>query len=107
MAGGQVSRDLGPGLAVVGGLVDPGIAVIHEVQVEDDVGGGRIEVRGLDLGDRAEGRHALDVGRDVVPLRPRVVGVPDLAIVGAGPAHAGAQPRPGRAGYTSDASTVR
>ena len=51
---GQIAGDRLPGLAEVGGLVDQRIAVVHQVEIDADVGRAGIEVRRLDAGDRPQ-----------------------------------------------------
>src|SRR5262249_2057866 len=81
----QSVADLRPRLSEVGSLVEPWIAIVHHVEIYRDVGRTRIEIRRLDLRYRSPGRQATDVLGDVIPRLPGIAGIPDLAIVGAGP----------------------
>src|SRR6185437_9994187 len=85
IAAGQAAGDGSPGLAPVGGLEQVRIAVVDQMEVEGDVGGAGIEVRGRDLGDGAVGGEIGEILADVHPVGAAVFGVPELAVVGAGP----------------------
>ncbi len=82
---GKSAGDIGPGGAVIGGLEDERIAIVHQMRVDRCVRGARIEERRLDAGDRAPHRQTFDVLRHVVPMRAGIARVPDLPVVGAGP----------------------
>ena len=83
--GRQVAGDPGPGLAVVAGLVQERIAVVVQVHIDGQIGGGRVEVGGLNLRHHAHRGQAFDICRDIVPLGSAVARVPDFAVVGAHP----------------------
>ena len=82
---GQVAIDPLPGLAVIGRLVDERVAVVREMQIDADIGAGRIKARGRNAGDRAPGWKTRHLAGDVDPAARRVFAVPDLAVIGAGP----------------------
>ena len=74
-----------PRLAVIGGLVDERVAVVHLVEVDGQVGGARVVARRLDVADRAPRRQVGNVLRHVRPGLPAVARELHLAVVGAGP----------------------
>src|SRR5205807_10246370 len=77
----KISRDRLPGFAKVRGLMDEGIAIVHEVKIDADVGGSRIKRRRGDAGDRPKRRQSGYAFRDVGPIGRAVLGVPDLAVI--------------------------
>src|SRR5205807_7097171 len=81
----QVLAEAVRGLAVVGGLEDPRIAIIHQVIVGAEIGRARLEMRRLDLGNYAPNRHARNVAGQVVPGLSAIARVPDLAVIRARP----------------------
>src|SRR5437879_400593 len=81
----QISGDGFPRFAEVGGLVNERIAVVHQMEVDADVGSGWVKSGRRDAGDRAPGRQAGNALSDIRPGGGAVFCVPNLAVVGAGP----------------------
>ncbi len=57
----QVARDVGPRLSEVRRLVHVRLAVVHDVEIDRNVGSRRIEVRRLDLPNRSPRRKSFHV----------------------------------------------
>src|SRR5271169_5027303 len=81
----EVAADFFPGLAEIRGLVDVWIAVVHEMQIDTDIGGARIEARRGNAGYGPERRKSGQMAGDVGPGRGRILGVPELTVIGARP----------------------
>ena len=77
-------RDERPRLPEVGGLVDEGIAVIHQVVIHREIGGSGVKVRWLNAADSSPRRNFEILGY-INPMTAAILCVPDLAVIGAGP----------------------
>lgn len=60
---GNAIGDSSPGLAVVGGLEEEKIAIVHLMAIHGDVGGAVGVARGFDVRHRSPLGHAGDIGR--------------------------------------------
>src|SRR5262249_1267397 len=85
----NAAGDLRPGFAVIIGLVDKRVPVVHLVQVYSDIGGGGIVAGGLDVGVRSPIRQVGNIFRDIGPVFAAVAGQLQQAIIGSRPDHAG------------------
>ena len=81
----DIPAEIGPGLAIIRGLIDERIAIVHLVQIDRDVARPRIITGRLDVGERSERRQVQDVLGDVCPVLSGVAGDLQLAVVGPGP----------------------
>src|SRR5215471_7149619 len=81
--------DLRPGLAVIVGLVDKRIPVVHLVEVNGYVSRGRVVARGFDVGERPPLRQVGNVFGEVRPGFAAVAGQLQQTIIGSRPDHAG------------------
>src|ERR1041384_2321080 len=92
---GDAAHDELPGLAVIAGPVDPGVPVVDLVAVHGEVGRPGVVARGLDVADGAPLRHPPEVGGDVGPALPAVLGELHQPVIGPRPDEPGLEPRLG------------
>src|SRR5688572_15976545 len=65
-------RNCLPGLAVVAGLIDEGVPVIHLMKVDGDIRSAGVIARRFNIADGAPGRKTRNVFRNVCPVLPAV-----------------------------------
>ena len=80
-AAGDAAGDIGPGLAVIGGLEDVAVEVVNSFTVNYDINGCFVKSRGVDGGDTVIRGQAR---RDIGPGLTFVLGDLDQTVVGTG-----------------------
>src|SRR5215831_742250 len=81
--------DLRPGFAVIIGLVDKRVPVVHLVEVHRNIGGSGIVAGGLDVRKRSPLRQVGNILSDVSPVFAAVAGQLQQTVIGSRPDHAG------------------